>query len=792
MTSPLRKAEISTKASVHSNPFELGRKRPIDDTISGQLRNAFDMEYSDLPGLTGIRPAKRVKLGIGNPSGILPIKSLATTGLVTSSSVSQATSMFKAPSVISETPQHNPRAQSIKSSVVASNPAPNRILPQDSSSAKGKSKQAMNNTPRSVFPPTNQNGTHDQTKSTKLEDNIKHFSSLIENERNSLVRSELSRNLPFDLVSRQQFMDKCSPFSQMKSIEVPGKGLETIIISLNQKASSVPFQETRCLVQKVPAFKNFEFITKNVVAADSKILRFRRFFYDPCKAPDRRVVEERERYDLVIESEAHLKAIRIAEDYATLYKHMPAILRSLNCTEKSVSESAKEAFAKVLKGSSKLELQTLIECLGTSYDIAHFIPKARIESSQDESDRTQGSNDDEQHQEDILSSYWQMCCPLCQVFQCSSHGETMDDTGDIKADLSFLQHSELLSSQHNRVAVKVIEPKKKCSTNCYRFDLVRNRPAPWNDEELALLKAVASGVEIPACLLKAPFGKECYDVHEHLMKCQEEKNTNLNTIDQSELPLSLTWYNNKKRALKRNNSSETLDSYTSVHKHAEMPKIKPCSHVGPCSDAIGGCHEKGLCNKLCRCSDECGLRFTGCNCAESEGACTTQKCPCLALGFECDPDLCISCGAVENAHPRHKHEKLENGCCNVALQRAVTPRVAIGESTFEGWGYGLFACEDISNGQFLGEYVGEIVTELEAERRGIVYEEYFFTLNKEQSVDATRKGNHMRFVNGTFPGDKFENCQAKVLSVLCEHRIAFFAIKAIKAGQEIMMDYGAN
>lgn len=146
------------------------------------------------------------------------------------------------------------------------------------------------------------------------------------------------------------------------------------------------------------------------------------------------------------------------------------------------------------------------------------------------------------------------------------------------------------------------------------------------------------------------------------------------------------------------------------------------------------------------------------------------------------------------AHPRYKHSKLEESdlCQNVALQRAATPCVAIGESTFEGWGYGLFAVEDIPKGTFIGEYCGEIVSNEEAERRGIVYEEYFFTLSSETSIDATRKGNHMRFVNGTFPGDKFENCQPKILSVLGEHRIAFYASKTIKAGSEIFMDYGAD
>lgn len=160
------------------------------------------------------------------------------------------------------------------------------------------------------------------------------------------------------------------------------------------------------------------------------------------------------------------------------------------------------------------------------------------------------------------------------------------------------------------------------------------------------------------------------------------------------------------------------------------------------------------------------IGFLGCNCAETHGACSTFKCvcisrnffrkkkantfqPCRALNFECDPDLCKSCGAVENCSPRHRHKKLEAGSCqNVALQRAATPALSVGESVFEGWNYGLYALEDIKAGSFLGEYVGEILTEEESERRGIVYEEYFFNLNAEQSIDATRMGSYMRFVNG--------------------------------------------
>ncbi|XP_034185567.1 SET domain containing 2 isoform X1 [Osmia lignaria lignaria] len=106
-------------------------------------------------------------------------------------------------------------------------------------------------------------------------------------------------------------------------------------------------------------------------------------------------------------------------------------------------------------------------------------------------------------------------------------------------------------------------------------------------------------------------------------------------------------------------------------------------------------------------------------------------------------------------------------------------------------GFGLRAIVDMLAGEFIMEYVGEVVDPKDFRRRAKEYSKdknkhyYFMALKSDQIIDATMKGNVSRFINHSCD----PNSETQKWTVNGELRIGFFNKKFIAAGEEITFDY---
>ncbi|KAJ3453410.1 hypothetical protein MRS44_017657 [Fusarium solani] len=360
-------------------------------------------------------------------------------------------------------------------------------------------------------------------------------------------------------------------------------------------------------------------------------------------------------------------------------------------------------------------------------------------------------------------------------------------------------------------------PLIPCKRNCYQTSTtsaVNSAQRPWTPEEHIVMRSTVATADHsrvktdPFCIVAHLLDRDCRDVfheYEHfgirLPPPEPVRKTPIRTV---------SWYDRFKKAL-----IGDWENRTRSQEHQQRELIEPCSHEGPCTLENCICVQYGyLCEKYCGCTVEnCAYKFTGCACHSQGKTCLSKQkdrqCVCVQLSRECDPDLCGTCGVLERADPENAEDELlhATGCQNCSLQRGLTRALALGQSQLEGVGYGLFAAELIAQGDFIIEYVGELITHDEGvrreARRGDVFNEesnisYVFTLLENEGiwVDAAIYGNLSRYINHASEksdGDKRGcNITPRILYVNGEYRIKFTATRDIQAGEELFFNYGEN
>lgn len=320
----------------------------------------------------------------------------------------------------------------------------------------------------------------------------------------------------------------------------------------------------------------------------------------------------------------------------------------------------------------------------------------------------------------------------------------------------------------------------------------RTRFAGWDQRDITLYKSMLEAclkIRRGPCLIASMITRPCSVVFEEmLIDIHLVSNPVLEDVAGNQPSFAQTnGYKDKNYWFEH---SDTFD-------HHKRRPFFPCSHSGPChKNPDCTCWtDKVACEWMCGCDRACSRRFQGCRClAKGAKVCFKDaNCDCWVLNRECDPWLCGKCGVLEVLDPvnRHNDSILKGRCKNAMIQRNIPKRTLKSPSEVHGWG--LFAGTDIRANEFIGEYKGEVISEEESNRRGLVYHyrglEYLFQLNKEQEIDSSRAGNKIRFINNS---ERPSTINVYAQTMLCNgvQRIGLFAKRNLTAGEEMFFRYG--
>lgn len=530
-------------------------------------------------------------------------------------------------------------------------------------------------------------------------------------------------------------------------------------------------------VSPIPPFFTWVSLQQNVVVDDETVLHNIPYMGEEVLDQDGAFIEELiKNYD----GKVHLTPDHVIDDGSVTDEMLFEIINNLTkpSNEDVISESTEPSTSTGVKGAPLCQVQ--LNDNGMPPDsifqvIVNLFPgkgwtldniKSRYKDVQQrlsgeipqqctpniDSNEAQSSS-----REQTMHSFHMLFCRRCFKYDCVLHAW------------------KPLPTQIRRKSPDDLQESNPCGGKCFmhiKDSKLGGQSVVWNGAESSLYRVLRSIYQSNFCTIaKLIKTKSCQEVYDRsLHEGQEEE------------PMPEFEDSNQKAKKKRKHRMWSLhcrkiqlkkDSTTN-----HVYNYVPCDHPGqPCDQSCICIATQNFCEKFCQCSPDCQNRFPGCRC---KAQCVTKQCPCFLAVRECDPDLCHTCGADNFSS--------DTICCkNVGLQRGDRKHMYFAPSDVAGWG--VFIKEPCQKNELIGEYCGEMISQDEADRRGKVYDKYMcsflFNLNNDHVVDATRKGNKMRFANHSIN----PNCYAKVMMVNGDHRIAIFAKRYIEIGDELFFDY---
>jgi uncharacterized protein len=94
-------------------------------------------------------------------------------------------------------------------------------------------------------------------------------------------------------------------------------------------------------------------------------------------------------------------------------------------------------------------------------------------------------------------------------------------------------------------------------------------------------------------------------------------------------------------------------------------------------------------------------------------------------------------------------------------------------------GLGLFTLQAIPADKKIIEYIGPVISAEECDRKG---GKYLFELDEKRAIDGSARSNLARYIN--------HSCRPNAKGYTTGKRIWIWSLRALKAGEEITIDYG--